>query len=153
MRAKKATAVFSMMLLAGTMVLPVYAQETKLTAKVASDYILTIPAMQTIREDSLSTPIGEVKVTGTIHPTEEVKVTVTKAGNFVSTTNAGDVIPFALNVKDTTTPFTEAVWDEEAIDEKKTYPLSVEITQAAWDNADAGDYQTTLVFTAALQEK
>lgn len=158
MRAKKATAVLTIMTLAGAMALPVYAEETNtadttLKATVKSDYTLTIPAAQTISEDSLSTSIGEVKVTGTIHPTQEVKVTVTKAPNFVSTTKASDVIPFALNVKDTTTAFTEATWDEKAIDDKVTYPLSVDITQDAWDNADAGDYQTILVFTAALQDK
>lgn len=153
MKAKKLNAVLTTAALVGAMGLPVYAQDTTLTASVESDYTLTIPATQTIQEDALSTAIGEVKVTGTIHPTEEVKVTVTKEDNFVSTTNPSDVIPFSLNVKDTGVTFTGATWDEDAIDKQSTYPLSVDITQDAWNSADAGDYQTVLTFTAALQEK
>lgn len=145
-------------LLMASMVMPVVAatdpNTTTLTTTKGSTYSLKIPiATKDIPYGALYTDLGSLTVTGNVGIGESVTVS-TKINQLVRTGNAEDTISFSL--VDVTNPdapkiFTSSVWrEEELFDESKSIPLSVQIPTVNWENAKAGDYTGSIVFTASV---
>lgn len=156
MKTRKITMGLTAFVLMGAMALPVSAQElqktgnTEVTANVASDYVLTIPAKTEIAFNATSTNLaGTLKVTGNVLPTQEVKVTATPNAlhNEVQNTD----LPYTL--KKGAEIFTADTWNEtELREETKAVQLSIAITEAEWNKAEAGNYTGSITFTANLQD-
>lgn len=147
---------FTALMLMGTMALPVSAQElqktgdTEVTANVASDYVLTIPAKTEIAFNATSTDLaGTLTVTGNVLPTQEVEVTATP--NALHNEAQNTDLPYTLK-KDSET-FIADTWNEtELREETKDVQLSIAITEAEWNKAEAGNYTGSITFTANLKD-
>lgn len=139
--------------------IPVSAEDkeetTPLEVSVPSTYTLTIPAETNIEFNAESTDLkGVLKVTGNVLPTQSVQVTATTKAlhNSVQDTD----LPYALKYDGN--EFTSAEWNEtelrdglEGDGKGKELSLNVAITQADWNNAKAGTYEGSIVFTATLK--
>jgi len=128
-------------------------QITDLTADVPSTYTLSIPISQTIATiafGNTTTNIGNVAITGSIRPLEEVAVDVTKTV-FESQDNVNDKINYTLTSDGN--DFTGATWGESQLRgaNPPTYPLTVNITQQEWNKAPAGNYASVITFTAGIR--
>lgn len=128
---------------------------TPIGASVPSSYTLTIPSKTNIEFNAESTALdGVLKVTGNVLPTQSVKVTVETNALHNSVQNTD--LPYTLKYGDDT--FESAEWNEEDLraglegdGEGKELSLSVAIAKSDWDNAEAGTYEGSIVFTANMQ--
>lgn len=165
MKTRKITIGIAALALTGAMVLPVTAQEntqdkdTTIKASVRSTYTLSIPAETTIDFKAASTDLnGVLKVTGNVLPSQEVEVTV-QAEDFHNNVQNTD-LPYTLVNKADSNAFTGATWDEDTLraglageGKGKEIQLSIVIAEQDWKLAKAGEYEGTITFTAALQDK
>lgn len=127
---------------------PTLAEETELTANFDSDYILTIPANQTIREKNVN--IGDLYVTGNIAPDQMIKVT-SEVKHF-ERVGSNDILPFTLKYSSSTEVLESYNFGEEDIISgvEKKLDLFTDINDNDWSNAKAGEYKGSIVFTATL---
>lgn len=150
MRIGKITAGLAVLILMGTRVLPVYAQEkkTELTIHIPSTYTLSIPMNQTISLNTATAEIGTAAITANLKSDEQVVVTVEKTA--FEARNTEDTISYQLQSDGN--QVSSLTWSEaEARKEKaKTYPLTVIIDETEWKQAHAGDYTATITFTAEV---
>ena len=124
------------------------AEETELTANFDSDYILTIPANQTITEKNVS--IGDLYVTGNIAPDQVIKVT-SEVKQF-ERVGSNDTLPFTLKYNNSSEVLESYNFGEEDIilGTEKKLDLFTDINSTDGSNAKAGEYKGSLVFTATL---
>lgn len=118
---------------------------TEITATLGTTYILTIPSDTEITLNTLSNPIGNLGISGMrVETGKQITVTATSpTNNFNLKTTGGDAIPYSLTIDDTaanSTNFTS----------NGIKPVTVEITQAAWNAAPAGSYSDIVTFTASV---
>ncbi|MFK4878539.1 hypothetical protein ACI1UB_05795 [Lactococcus petauri] len=127
---------------------PTLAEETELTANFDSDYILTIPANQTITEKNVN--IGDLYVTGNIAPDQMIKVT-SKVKHF-ERVGSNEILPFTLKYSNSTEVLESYNFGEEDIvsGTEKKLDLFTDINDNDWSNAKAGEYKGSIVFTATL---
>ncbi|SHH57200.1 hypothetical protein SAMN02745196_00819 [Clostridium collagenovorans DSM 3089] len=162
MKNKKITMGLTALVLMGTMVLPVSAEEksdtTRIKANVKSTYTLTIPAETTVNFEATSTDLnGALKVKGNVLSTQEVVVNAT-ANDFHNTSQNKD-LPYKLVNKAEGKEFSIATWDEDILraglsdGQGKEILLSVDITDDNWNKAEAGDYEGSITFIANLMNK
>ena len=129
----------------------VSADTTELTANFDSDYLLNIPANQTITDKNVN--IGDLFVTGDIAPNQVVKVaTETKQFERVG---SNDVIPFTLKYNQSSTVLNSYDFEEAGIlsGAETKIDLWTDISEVNWTSAKAGEYKGSIVFTASLVEK
>lgn len=126
------------------------ADTTELTANFQSDYVMHIPLGQEITERK--TNIGDLYITGDIAPTHAVEVDV--ATNQFERKNSSDVLGFSLMYDNSTAELESYLFNEEDIQagNETKVDLWTNITQTDWDNAKAGEYYGSIVFTANLRE-
>ena len=122
-------------------------QDTEITTNVAPTFTVSIPADTTVAFNALSTDFGSVTLdSARLAPNKAVQVTVTSDYNLNNSIDDTVVIPYSLNTAeeavdaDYAATFTTA---GEKVD------LTIDITQAAWDAAAAGDYGDTVTFNIA----
>ena len=122
-------------------------QDTEITTSVAPTFTVTIPADTAVPFNALSTEFGSVTLeSARLAPNKAVQVTVTSDYNLNNSIDDTVVIPYSLKAgndtvdADYTATFTTA---GEKVD------LTIDITQAAWDAAAAGDYSDTVTFNIA----
>lgn len=137
--------------------IPVSAEDkedtTPIEASVPSTYTLTIPAETNIEFNAESTDLeGVLKVTGNVLPSQSVQVTATTKALHNSVQNTD--LPYALKYDGN--EFTSAEWSETELragleGDGKELTLNIAITQADWNNAKAGTYEGSIVFTATLK--
>lgn len=146
---KKMTACMAVLFAAGSMIMPVEAAgttqtgSTEITSTVNSHFTLTIPMRTEIPFETESTPIA-VQVIGNVKQGETVVVT-TQEGALANKKGNGE-IPYTLDVN-------EHTWSEAELRSAAPTVKSVnlKLTPESWDQAQAGEYQGTLMFTANLQ--
>lgn len=140
-------------------VLPVHGAEgsehtTDLKAEVTSSYILTIPKETTIAYQTLSNKLnGVLSVKGNVKANE--KVVVTAATKPLHCTAQDKDLPYKL--MNGSAEFTQAEWNEEELRKEleaegtgKNLQLTADITKDAWDAAEAGSYEGSVMFKAEL---
>ena len=122
-------------------------QDTEITTSIAPTFTVTIPADTAVPFNALSTEFGSVKLeSARLAPNKAVQVTVTSDYNLNNSIDDTVVIPYSLNTAeeavdaDYAATFTTA---GEKVD------LTINITQADWDAAAAGDYGDTVTFNIA----
>lgn len=143
--------------LATMMSVPINAtsQSTTISAKIESDYTLTIPAKTEIIYGHTSSDLkGELKVTGNVEANEVVKVTVGTSAFYNDKHQAE--IAYTL-VKDGK-KFTGEVWNETELRDglngkAKEVQLAINIERDEWLKAKAGEYIGSITFTASLQNE
>ena len=126
---------------------------TNLSVSKDSSYTLTIPASQkNIIYGATSTELGDLLVTGNVDVGKEVTVSVTKHV-LVRAGSPSDTITFALvdHTGNTAAEYVATTWNETELRAgTKNVPLTVDITQDAWDSAKAGSYIGSIVFAAQM---
>lgn len=122
-------------------------QNTEITTSVEPTFTVTVPADTTVPFNALSTEFGSVELeSATLAPDKAVQVTVTSDYNLNNSIDDTVVIPYSLNTAeeavdaDYAATFTTA---GEKVD------LTIDIAQADWDAAAAGDYSDTVTFNIA----
>lgn len=136
--------------------LPVHAEDktTDLKAEVTSSYILTIPKETTIAYQTLSNKLnGFLSVKGNVKANEKVVVTATTKP--LHCTVQDKDLPYKL--MNGSVEFIQAEWNEEELRKEltaegtgKNLQLTVDITKDAWDAAEAGSYEGSVMFNAKL---
>ena len=124
---------------------------TELTAEIPSTYTLTIPATtKNITANQELTELGTLKVVGSLEMGKKVIITTTK-NELTNQTNPNAKIPFELVNSGDKAPWSQGEWDEAEVTQGKEIPLSVNISKINWDNAKAGQYKGSIVFTSEVK--
>ena len=142
---KKFLAVVFALILVSVCVLPAFADSMTIStgSGVTDEYQLTFPADTDIPWESSSYALGSVTATVMrLSPGKTVKVSVASANDYslVSTTSASSKIAYTLTGADAIAFF--------AGDYGKSFPLSVSIADAQWQQAASGEHTDVLTFTA-----
>ena len=142
---KKFLSVVFALILVSVCVLPAFANSMTIStgSGVTDESQLTFPADTDIPWESPSYALGSVTATVMrLSPGKTVKVSVASANdyNLVSTTSASSKIAYTLTGADAIAFF--------AGDYGKSFPLSVSIADAQWQQAASGEHTDVLTFTA-----
>ena len=142
---KKFLSVVFALILISVCVLPAFADSITIStgSGVTDEYQLTFPADTDIPWESSSYALGSVTATVMrLSPGKTVKVSVVSANDYslVSTTSASSKIAYTLTGADAIAFF--------AGDYGKSFPLSVSIADAQWQQAASGEHTDVLTFTA-----
>lgn len=142
---KKFLSVVFALILVSVCVLPAFADSMTIStgSGVTDEYQLAFPADTDIPWESPSYALGSVTATVMrLSPGKTVKVSVASANdyNLVSTTSASSKIAYTLTGADAIAFF--------AGDYGKSFPLSVSIAAAQWQQAASGEHTDVLTFTA-----
>lgn len=124
---------------------------TTLKAEVGSTFILTIPQTTDITygEEKTAMP-GSLKVTGNVDVGEQVQVTV--QAEPLRNVSRNESIAYTVTAASGTGAFTGDTWSETELREaSKEISLFVNITGDAWEQAKAGTYTGSVIFTAELR--
>lgn len=124
-------------------------RQTTLAATVPSSYTLTIPKSQTIEYGRDLTEIGALSVKGNIRTDENLRVSVEKSAFRNEEKNHS----FSFRLLSGSALFLERSWSGTELETEQTVPLSVSIEDSAWDEAQAGNYTATLIFTAEIRRE
>lgn len=144
-------------LLAVGMAVPVGATETNpksdsttVTADVASSFVLSIPSTTDIVYKVEKTQIeGTLKVTGNVDTDEQVTVSV-QPGQLHNESHNENIV-YTITEGTGAEAFTGAAWSETELRAgSKEFSLHVNISDDAWEQAKAGDYEGIVTFTAQL---
>ncbi|MGN1473480.1 MAG: hypothetical protein ACI4WZ_05350 [Eubacteriales bacterium] len=118
--------------------------DVTVTTSIAPTYTVTIPASTNVTFNTLSTSFGSVKLEAAqIAPGYAVKVELKASGLLKNKADASKTIAYAINGSDgafSVGQYTTAGQET---------PLTIEITQAAWNAAFAGEYSDTVTFTVS----
>lgn len=118
--------------------------DVTVTTSIAPTYTVTIPANTNVTFNTLSTSFGAVKLDAAqIDPGYAVKVELNASGTLKNQADAAKTI--AYTIKDADGAFTSAQYTTAG---DKT-DLTIDITQAAWNAAFAGQYSDTVTFTVS----
>ena len=119
-------------------------QDTEITTSVAPTFTVTIPADTAVPFNALSTNFGSVTLeSARLAPNKAVQVTVTSDYNLNNSVDNTAVIPYSLKAGNDTLDADYAATFTTA---GEKVDLTIDITQAAWDAAAAGDYSDTVTF-------
>ena len=119
-------------------------QDTEITTSVAPTFTVTIPADTAVPFNALSTEFGSVTLeSARLAPNKAVQVTVTSDFDLNNSVDNEAVIPYSLKTADETVDADYAATFTTA---GEKVDLTIDITQAAWDAAAAGDYSDTVTF-------
>ena len=144
---KKLTALVLVIVLSLSLSVTVFAADnrnTTITTSINPTYTVTIPANTNVTFNTLSTSFGAVTLTAAqIDPGYAVKVVLTASGKLKN--QADNTKTIAYTIKDASGAFTSAQYTTAG---DKT-DLTIDITQAAWNAAFAGQYSDTVTFTVS----
>ena len=122
-------------------------QDTEITTSVAPTFTVTIPADTAVPFNALSTEFGSVTLeSARLAPNKAVQVTVTSDYDLNNSVDNEAVIPYSLKTADETVDADYAATFTTA---GEKVDLTINITQADWDAAAAGDYSDTVTFNIA----
>lgn len=122
-------------------------QGTEVTTSVAPTFTVSIPADTTVEFNALSTNFGSVTLdSARLAPNKAVQVTVTSDFDLNNSVDNTAVIPYSLKAGNDTLDADYAATFTTA---GEKVDLTIDITQAAWDAAAAGDYSDTVTFNIA----
>ena len=116
-------------------------QDTEITTSVAPAFTVTIPADTTVAFNALSTDFGSLA------PNKAVQVTITYDNDLNNSGDTTAVIPYVL--KDNSEITVNADYAVTFFRAGEKVDLTINITQADWDAAAAGDYSDTVTFNIA----
>ncbi len=146
---KKLASIALGMMLAAASVVPICAQETRnTTINVSIDptYTVTIPANTTIASGEAECSIGEIAlVDARLEPDMGVWVSAETSGRLKNSKDASKTIAYKL--MNGNEEFRSAGY----IVSGSNTQLTVAIDQTEWDNAYAGSYTDTIVFTISYR--
>lgn len=142
-----------------TIVLPVSAEqekvETTLELDVKSVYNITIPKGQSIEFANTETELdGELAITGNIRTNEKVVVKVERT-EFINKTVPERTIAYTLSQRGEMAEFTTMEWSDVELraETPVAYDLDVNITEAEWGSAYAGNYESVITFKVGIKNK
>ncbi|MCD8026388.1 MAG: hypothetical protein LUF33_05555 [Clostridiales bacterium] len=116
---------------------------TVITTSIDPTYLVSIPADTNITFNQTSTDFGKIElVSAQLDPGYYVQVSAA-AGELKNLANETQTIPYALNADG------NAFTSEKYYTDGANTPLTIDITQEAWNEAYAGSYQETITFTVA----
>ena len=119
-------------------------QNTEITTSVEPTFTVTVPADTTVPFNALSTEFGSVKLeSARLAPDKAVQVTVTSDYNLNNSVDNTAVIPYSLKAGNDTL---DADYAAAFTTAGEKVDLTINITQADWDAASAGDYSDTVTF-------
>ena len=123
-------------------------QDTEITTSVAPAFTVTIPADTTVAFNALSTDFGSVTLeSARLAPNKAVQVTITYDNDLNNSGDTTAVIPYVL--KDNSEITVNADYAVTFFRAGEKVDLTINITQADWDAAAAGDYSDTVTFNIA----
>ena len=132
------------MLIIGS-VIPVCAQETRQTTinvSIDPTYTVTIPASTTIASGTAESSIGNVTLDNArLEPDKSIWVSADASGELKNSKDSSKTISYKL--MNGNNEFTSASYN--------STPLTVSINKSEWDNAYAGSYSDTIVFTISYK--
>ena len=145
---KKLTALVLALVLVLSLSVTAFAAEdnrnTNITTSIAPTYTVTIPADTNVTFNTLSTSFGSVKLEAAqIDPGYAVKVELNASGLLKNGADNTKTIAYAIN--DANGAFTSAQYTTAG----EQTPLTIDITQEAWNAAFAGSYSDTVTFTVS----
>lgn len=118
--------------------------DVTVTISIDPTYTVTIPANTNVTFNTLSTTFGSVKLDAArIEPGHAVKVELNASGMLKNQADASKTIAYTIN--DANGAFTSAQYTTAG----EQTPLTIDITQAAWNAAFAGQYSDTVTFTVS----
>ena len=119
---------------------------TTLYANFPPEFVVTIPDDKYINYRDTSTDIGAVSIVKKrLEQDSFVSVSLSNPEDLTNTLNNNCTIPFTLNKISDNSKFTGCRFynGSDAVD---SYPLRIDITNEAWNNAKSGSYDVTLTF-------
>ena len=156
---KKLTAVLLTMVMALSMTSTTFAteitegdgspksEEVTISASIAPTYTVTIPKDMEVEFNKTSTTFGTISLDeAQIDPGYVVKVELTASGLLKNKADTTKTIAYAINAGGT------AFRSQEYTAAGQNTPLTIDITQQAWDQAYAGEYADTVTFTISYAE-
>ena len=118
--------------------------DVEVTTSVGPTYTVSIPANTTVAFNATSTPFGSVKLeSARLTPGYAVQVGLNASGALKNKVDAGRTIAYAIMAG--SEAFTAAQYTSAGQETK----LTIDITQAAWNAAAAGQYADTVTFTVS----
>ena len=111
----------------------------------SSTVLFFIPANTTVAFNATSTPFGSVKLDAAqINPGYAVKVELNASGKLKNQADNNKTIAYTINDKNG-----KAFTAQQYTAAGQETPLTIDITQAAWNAAFAGSYSDTVTFTVS----
>ena len=145
---KKLTALVLVIVLSLSLSVTAFAADnrnTTITTSISPTYTVTIPANTNVTFNTLSTSFGAVTLTAAqIDPGYAVKVELNASGTLKNQADATKTIAYTVNDANGDA-FTVGTYTTAG---DKT-DLTIDITQAAWNAAFAGQYSDTVTFTVS----
>ena len=145
---KLAAVVLSTMLVV-TGIMPVSAQEsrqTTITVSIDPAYTVTIPASAIISSGNTESGIGRVTLENArLEPGRCVQVSAEASGRLKNSKDSTKTIPYKLMSGDD--EFSSASYFTSGSNTQ----LALSISRSDWDNAYAGQYEDTIVFTISYR--
>ena len=126
-------------------------QDTEIKTTVDPTFTVSIPADTTVAFNALTTDFGSVTLdSARLAPKKAVQVTINSDGDLNNSVDNTAVIPYSLTATDDTAE--KEVGAEYSATFKNAgekFDLKINIAQADWDAAAAGDYSDIVNFTIA----
>lgn len=117
-------------------------KDVEVTTSIDPTYTVTIPENVDVKFNDPSTKFGTIELTAAqLDPEYAVKVTLTASGELKNEADKTKTIAYTVNSKDGA--FSSAKYQKKG----ESTDLTIDITQAAWDAAYAGDYSDIVTFT------
>lgn len=119
--------------------------DVEVKTSISPTYTVTIPANTTVTFNRLSTSFGSVKLDAAqINPGYAVKVELNASGKLKNQADNNKTIAYTINDKNG-----KAFTAQQYTAAGQETPLTIDITQAAWNAAFAGSYSDTVTFTVS----
>lgn len=118
--------------------------DATVTTSIEPTYIVTIPGNVQVEFNATSTKFGAIELAAAqIAPGYAVKVTLSASGKLKNEADQTKTIAYTVNSED------GAFSSKEYQNKGDSTDLTIDITQAAWDSAYAGNYSDTVTFTVS----
>lgn len=125
--------------------------DVTISTSIAPAYTVSIPVNATVAFDAAETDFGSVTLdSARLAPNKAVEVTITSDFDLNNSTDNTAVIPYTLKAtKGTDEEVVAAGYSAKLQNTGDKVDLTINITQADWDAAAAGDYSDTVTFNIA----
>ena len=118
----------------------------QVTTEVAPAYTVTIPTGISVEFNATKTNFGVVSLSNArLAPGKCVRVLLNASGTLKNKNDASKTIAYQIMSG-------SSVFSSVDFGTNKSLPLTIDITQAAWNQAAAGDYTDTVTFTVAYTD-
>lgn len=121
--------------------------DVTVTTSIEPTYTVTIPANTTVDFNATSTSFGAIQLDAAqIDPGYVVRVALDASGTLKNAKDTRKTIAYTVN--DVNSAFVSADYTVAG----QSTPLTIDITQDAWNTAFAGDYSDVMTFTVSYVE-